>query len=714
MYKPVPNLDCHARRRRPALIGLGGAEEPASKPGDDSIDAYLAQETAKLSERVLDGAKTREEWEARRPRLRQEYFDMLGLWPLPEKTPLNAKITGTLERGDVVIEKLHFQSRPGLYVTGNLYRPKKVEGKLPAILYVCGHSDRGRDGNKTAYQDHGMWFASNGYVCLIIDTLQLGEIRGEHHGTYSIRAAGGGTRPATLRPASSAGTASAPSTISSSRPDVDPDRIGVTGISGGGAATFWIAAADERVKCAVPVSGMSDLECYVSEKVINSHCDCMFLYNTYGWEWTTIAALVAPRPLLFANSDADSIFPMDGNRRIIDRLRGCTRCTASRSWWTNTSARGGHDYRPDLRVAVFQWINKHLKHDDGAGQGRGHSSRSPATELRVFPEDKDIPRGRDQRQDRRDVRAAGGGEAAGGRGVCRVEKGVDDRLARAAVPCVPGADSGGGEPGDSVKGQVRYGLPSPLGGPLLTTEAPLRVMLTALANPGAGAERRPADRAEPRGRCDRQACRNGPKPYAGANTVRLLAPRGGDLRRMDEHVAAQLRRRADALLGRTVDEGRVWDVAATVRYLAEQDKGARTWRVIGRGQAGVIAAYAALFEPSIKEVIAVDPPASHMDGPYFLGVPARAGHAGRPGDAGADAADAGRGEGQGVRQDGADLQGGAGASGQSCIGEMNSPRHAPAENNPFFPRTNRPGCVYPSVRRDEPVRPTTGEPARGR
>ena len=162
-----------------AALLAWGAEDPASKPGDDSIDAYLAQETAKLGERALDGAKTREEWEARRPRLRQEYFDMLGLWPLPEKTPLNAKITGTLERGDVVIEKLHFQSRPGLYVTGDLYRPKKVEGKLPAILYVCGHSNMGRDGNKTAYQDHGLWFASNGYVCLIIDTVELGEIRGE-------------------------------------------------------------------------------------------------------------------------------------------------------------------------------------------------------------------------------------------------------------------------------------------------------------------------------------------------------------------------------------------------------------------------------------------------------------------------------------------------------------------------------------------------------
>ena len=93
------------------------------------------------------------------------------------------------------------------------------------------------------------------------------------------------------------------------RPEVDPDKIGVTGISGGGAATFWIAAADDRVKVAVPVSGMSDLESYVKNKVINGHCDCMFLYNTYQWDWTTIAAMVAPRPMLFANSDNDPHLP---------------------------------------------------------------------------------------------------------------------------------------------------------------------------------------------------------------------------------------------------------------------------------------------------------------------------------------------------------------------------------------------------------------------
>jgi hypothetical protein len=163
-----------------------GAQPQKPLPGDGPIEKFLQEDTRSLGGRFLDGAKTLQEWKARLPHLKREYLDMLGLWPPPEKTPLKATTTGTVARGEVVIEKLHYQSRPGLYVTGNLYRPRTVKGKLPAILYVCGHSGRGRDGNKTAFQDHGMWFARNGYVCLIVDTLQLGEVPGKHHGTYNL------------------------------------------------------------------------------------------------------------------------------------------------------------------------------------------------------------------------------------------------------------------------------------------------------------------------------------------------------------------------------------------------------------------------------------------------------------------------------------------------------------------------------------------------
>ena len=292
------------------------------------IQAYLSQQTQRIHETFQQDFASLEHWKGLRDRYRQEYFYMLGLWPLPEKSPLKATVTGTLKGDGYAVDMLHYQSMPRLYVTGNLYRPAQVEPgqRLPAVLYVCGHSNCGRNGNKTAYQSHGIWLARHGYICLVLDSLQLGEIAGIHHGTYRESRwwwHSRGYTPAGVECLN--GMRGIDYLIG--RPDVDPQRIAVTGISGGGAATFWIAAADERVKVAVPVSGMADLPSYVSNRVINGHCDCMFLYNTFQWPWTRIAALIAPRPLLFVNSDQDGIFPMDANQKSSTAWSGSTACT---------------------------------------------------------------------------------------------------------------------------------------------------------------------------------------------------------------------------------------------------------------------------------------------------------------------------------------------------------------------------------------------------
>ena len=158
---------------------------------------------------------------------------------------------------------------------------------------------------------------------------------------------------------------------------------------------------------------MSDLESYVTNKVINGHCDCMFLVNTYQWEWTTIAALIAPRPLLFANRDNDTIFPMDGNRRIIERLRQVLRDVRQAGQLsTTTSAKGGHDYRPDLRAGDLQL---HQQAPQGRRRRRSKDADFPKIDgqgAARLPRGQGPAEGRDQRQGRRDVRAEGEGGAA--------------------------------------------------------------------------------------------------------------------------------------------------------------------------------------------------------------------------------------------------------------------------------------------------------------
>lgn len=587
-------------------IRVSSLAQPKESPGDAMMYAYLKKKTAELSERFLDGAKSRAEWEKKLPRLRQEYLDMLGLWPLPERTPLKATITGEVKRDGVVIEKLHFQSKPGLYVTGNLYRPAKVEGKLPAILYVCGHSGKGRDGNKTAFQDHGMWFATNGYVCLVVDTLQLGEVAGKHHGTYNLDRFWWHSLAYTPAGVECWNGVRAIDYLVS-RPDVDAERIGVTGISGGGASTIWIAAADERVKVAVPVSGMSDLESYVTNKVINGHCDCMFLVNAYAWEWTTIAALIAPRPMLFANSDNDRIFPMDGNRRIYGRLRELYKLYDAETKVAEHVSVGGHDYRPDLRVAIFQFINKHLKGEAGEVKDAKFTDL-PGKELRVFPEDKDLPA--DQLNDRID----------------------QSFIARANVklPEANGFESWKQSLMKQLCDKSFRDFPERIPEARVESEK-IGVMWQMSCEPEVNFQAIEVVAAKPDFKQGTLLILNSDeeilkvtqdwaKPFVDEQIVYAVLPRGGVPTRFSSKKAPNYVERAHTLLGTTVDAGRVRDIASAARMFDAAKQGKVSWRVVGRGQAGVLAAYAALFEPSISEVVIVDPPKSHMESPHFLNV----------------------------------------------------------------------------------------------
>ena len=292
--------------------------------GDRMIGRYFAAETSRLTNRVLGDVETLQQWQDRKPELRRQLLDMLGLQPMPEKAELHVTVTGEVERDGFRVKSLHFQSLPGLYVTANLYIPAEVNDRLPAILYVCGHGRVAKEGvsygNKVHYHHHGGWFARNGYVCLTIDTLQLGEIEGIHHGTYREKMwwwLNRGYTPAGVEAWNCIRAIDYLQTL----PEVDPDRIGVTGRSGGGAYSWWIAATDERIKCAVPVAGITDLQNYVVDGVVEGHCDCMFMFNTHQWDYPVVAALVAPRPLLISNTDRDSIFPLDGVYRTFTKVR---------------------------------------------------------------------------------------------------------------------------------------------------------------------------------------------------------------------------------------------------------------------------------------------------------------------------------------------------------------------------------------------------------
>jgi dienelactone hydrolase len=329
-----------------------------------------------------------EDWLEQREVLRAQLLEMLGLDPLPEKTPLEPVITGRVERDDFVVENLHFQSRPGLYVTGNLYLPREVTAPLPTILYVCGHGNVKRDGisygSKAHYQHHGAWFARNGFACLVIDTLQLGEIEGIHHGTYRYDRwwwLNRGYTPAGVE----AWNCVRALDYLETRPEVDATRFGVTGRSGGGAYSWWIAAIDERIAAAVPVAGTTDLENHVVDGVVEGHCDCMYMVNTYGWDYPQVAALVAPRPLLLSNTDRDRIFPLEGVVRTHRHVREIYRLYGANEQFALQITAGPHADTQELHIHAFRWFNEHLR-DDRSPIDKVATRFFQPEELKVFEE----------------------------------------------------------------------------------------------------------------------------------------------------------------------------------------------------------------------------------------------------------------------------------------------------------------------------------------
>ena len=349
--------------------GVSRAGEPKADTsrGDTMIARYFEAETNRLTAASLADIKTFGDWKEHKTEYRRQLFEMLALDPLPKKTPLKPVVTGTASHAEFRVENLHFQSRPGLYVTGNLYIPKKRKGKLPTILYVCGHGRVKKDGisygNKTHYQHHGAWFARNGYVCLIIDTLQLGEIEGIHHGTYNHDMWWWNARGYSSAAVEAWNCIRALDYLET-RPEVDASRFGVTGRSGGGAYSWWIAALDERIKVAVPVAGIASLRNHVVDGCVEGHCDCMYQLNTYGWDFPMVAALVAPRPLLISNTDKDRIFPLDGVVDVYFKTRRIYELHGALDKIGLQICEGPHKDTQELRVHAFHWFNKYLKGED--------------------------------------------------------------------------------------------------------------------------------------------------------------------------------------------------------------------------------------------------------------------------------------------------------------------------------------------------------------
>lgn len=292
---------------------------------------------------------TKQAWEERAKCLREQILTGAGLLPMPRKMPLNARIFERIEHDDYSVEKVYFESCPGFYVTGNLYRPVGRKGPFPAVLNPHGHWATGRLANEElgSIPARCINFAKQGYIAFSYDMVGYNDssqlrhredLLGEREHLWGI-SVGGLQLWNSIRAVD----------FLLSLPDVDEKRIACTGESGGGTQTFLLTAVDDRIRFAAPVNMISS--------TMQGGCVCenppLIRLDTNNME---IGAVAAPRPLLLVSATGDWTvktptveFPAI---RSVYELLGA----ADRVAYVQMDA--PHNYNKASREAVYGWFGR--------------------------------------------------------------------------------------------------------------------------------------------------------------------------------------------------------------------------------------------------------------------------------------------------------------------------------------------------------------------
>lgn len=309
--------------------------------------------------------------------------------PTPPKTPLRATVTGVIERRGFRIEKVAYESRPGCIVTANLYLPDTIEGHSPAVVGSCGHDDAGKQAD--IYQDFCQRLVRSGFVTMIIDPFNQGErdqywrlkdrdivarcthahnmmakglqLLGDWFGAWrnwdAIRALD----------------------YLQTRPEVDPNRIGITGNSGGGTETTWTWGAEDRFAFAAP-------SCFVTTFLHNLENELPADAEQYppgvighGLEMADFLIAQAPKPVMILGQHFD-FFDRRGVKDAYEDVRTFYRALGAPArnvdWFMGPQ---GHGYSAHNQKAMVEFFCKH----SGLTASAAAPRPLPARDLNVTP-----------------------------------------------------------------------------------------------------------------------------------------------------------------------------------------------------------------------------------------------------------------------------------------------------------------------------------------
>ena len=318
---------------------------------------------------------TRQAWEMRRTEIRSQLAQLLGKLPARPTVP-KVETLSREDRGGYSVEKFRFDNGAGAVVPGYLLLPKGVTDKAPAILYCHWHGGEYDIGKEELFQAKhtpeppGPALAKRGYVVIAIDAYCFGERNGKG--------------PAGEPDRNSSGEMSASKfnlwvgrtlwgmilrddlmalDYLAARPEVDSQRIGVTGMSMGATRSWWLMALEDRIKAGVPVACMTRYQNLIAHDALPKHGIYYFVPGMLNhFDTEALIALIAPRPVLFMTGDADEGSPVDGIREIEARVKLVYALYGSSGSFQNEIFPGlGHQYLPEMWAKTLAWFDEKLK-----------------------------------------------------------------------------------------------------------------------------------------------------------------------------------------------------------------------------------------------------------------------------------------------------------------------------------------------------------------
>ena len=308
--------------------------------------------------------QTRSDWERRQSEIRETLQEIVG--PFPEKTSLNAQVIRRIKKEDFKVEHIIYESQPGFHVTASLFIPDMVNN-APAILYMSGHSLEGY--RTSTYQHVILNLVKKGFIVFAIDPVGQGE-RLEYLDTQTGTPMISSTREHSYTGVQTLITGSSQAKYMIwdgiravdyllTRPEVDPERIGITGRSGGGTQTAFIAALDERIHAAAPEAFITNYSRLLQSIGPQDAEQNLFHGISKRLDHPDYLVVRAPKPTLLIATTED-FFSIQGARESASEVTAIFDAYEESDHFQMAEDSGGHQSTRKNRETMYAFFQKHL------------------------------------------------------------------------------------------------------------------------------------------------------------------------------------------------------------------------------------------------------------------------------------------------------------------------------------------------------------------